>query len=884
MLLLGKNLRVLRKWALECKFTERLSNKITGHEFKRRKTQSMASAKRHFDSGMNCNTHGKVEMAEARRLSRISQVILPLIGACLILVSSGTAQTSTSTGRVDGAVFVSDSQGPSYVPGAKVTLSGAASLQQETDAQGHYTFTEVAPGTYTVTAEFPGLEVTQNITVEAGKAAEVALELKPVEVKTSITVTETEPEVKTAAPAQTISSATVTNAPNKDDRAESVLPLIPGVVRGPDGRINMKGARASQGGALVNSSNITDPATGNAALDLPVEVVQSVQVISNPYNPEYGKLTGAVSTIDTKISNYEKFHFSIQNVMPRARVRNGSIMGIGGATPRMMITGPIIKDRLAYTQSLEYRYVQTPSNSLPGSQRDTTLEGVNSYTQFDMNLTPKQTATVSFALYPQKVKYLGLNTFLPQPSAPDYHQRGDQLYFQHRYANSTQSLLTSQFSYKVFDTDITPHGTDPYRMLVETTEGAFFNLQARRSSRLDWEETYQFVPRHFLGTHEWKTGFDFSHSHYNGRQTFNPVEIDNVSGTAIERISFTHPTASSIGQNETAAFVSDHWTPWSRLSFDAGTRLDRDSITDSTHMSPRGGFQLLLTGDGKTALKGGAGVFYDRVPLLMASFPSFPERTVSYLDSLGGVTSSTFYLNQIAGHLQNPRSTAWNVALSRQIMRGLTLQAGFEQRHTNRDFVVSPETSGDSGVLYLANRGRQSYRELQISGRYQFGRQTLNASYVRSKAYGDLNDFFQFFGNTPKPVIQPNGQGRLSYDAPNRVLAWGEFHVPGKFTLMPVMDVHTGFPYSVQTSYREYVGPRNSERYPRFASLDLQVLRPISIPFRGHHIHARAGLSIFNLFDHFNPRDVQNIQESAHFGQFYNDAWREYRGKFVFEF
>jgi hypothetical protein len=809
---------------------------------------------------------------------------LRLFVFCALCVPFVLAQTSATGGRVEGTVFVTDSEGPSYVPGAKVTLSGAVSLQQETDSQGHYTFPDVAPGAYTITAEFPGLAATQSITVDGARIAQFALELKPVQVNTSVTVTETEPEVKTAGASQTISSSTVTNAPNKDERAESVLPLVPGVVRGPDGRINMKGARASQGGALVNSANITDPATGNAALDLPVDVVQSVQVISNPYNPEYGKLTGAVSTIDTKVSNYEKFHFSMQNVMPRVRVRDGSVMGVGGATPRMMMTGPLIKDRLAFTQSLEYRFIRTPSNSLPGAQRDTTFEGVNSYTQFDMNLTPKQTATFSIALYPQKVKYLGLNTFLPQPAAPDYHQRGEQVDFQHRYANSTQSLLTSQLSYKVFDTDITPNGTDPFRLEVETTEGSFFNLQARRSTRLDWEETYQFAPRHFLGTHEWKTGFEYAHSHYNGRQAFYPVEIDNTSGSAIEKISYTGPTSASIGQNETAAFFSDHWSPVSRLSFDAGARLDRDGLTDSSHVSPRVGFQLLLTGDAKTILKGGAGVFYDRVPLLMASFPYFPDRTVSYIDPVGEVSSSTYYVNRIAGKLQNPRSTAWNVALSRQITHSLTLQVGYEQRHTTHDFVVSPYATGDSGVMYLANRGRQSYREFQITGHYQFAHNTLNASYVRSRAYGDLNDFFQFFGNTPKPVIQPDGQGRLSYDAPNRVVAWGEFKAPLKFTLMPVMDMHTGFPYSVQNSYRDYVGPRNSERYPRFASMDLQVLRPVTFPFHGRHVHARAGISIFNLFDHFNPRDVQNIQESARFGHFYNDAWREYRGKFVFEF
>jgi len=53
-------------------------------------------------------------------------------------------------------------------------------------------------------------------------------------------------------------------------------------------------ARAStQSGALVNSANVTDPVTGGPALNLPIDVVASVQVISNPYDPQYGKFTGS---------------------------------------------------------------------------------------------------------------------------------------------------------------------------------------------------------------------------------------------------------------------------------------------------------------------------------------------------------------------------------------------------------------------------------------------------------------------------------------------------------------------------------------------------------------------------------------------------------------
>ena len=125
---------------------------------------------------------------------------------------------------------------------------------------------------------------------------------------------------------------------------------------------------------LFDGFNVTDPATGGQAINLPIDVVSSVQVISNPYDPEYGKFTGAVSSVETRTSNFNKFHFSIQNLVPRARDRNGSIVGIGGFTPRTTVTGPLIKDRLAFTQSLEYRFVRTPVESLPPLQRDTKLE------------------------------------------------------------------------------------------------------------------------------------------------------------------------------------------------------------------------------------------------------------------------------------------------------------------------------------------------------------------------------------------------------------------------------------------------------------------------------------------------------------------------------
>jgi len=812
------------------------------------------------------------------------KIFFLLLAVCWVLPSSVRAQTPPSTGRVRGTLFLVGLDGPAYVAGGTVVLTGPQTLSTKADQEGRYSFEAVPPGAYQIEAFASGLHAKQNVTVEADKTTDTHLELTPAPVKTAVTVTASASDTKAPTPSETISSQTLRDAPNADERFESVLPMVPGVVRGPDGHINLKGARSTQSGALVNSANVTDPVTGSPAITLPIDVISSVQVISNPYDPQYGKLTGAVSSVSTKTSNYEDFHYSFQNFIPRLRDRDDTIVGLAAATPRLTFTFPIVRDSIAVTQSFEYRYVRTPVNSLPPFQRDTELESFDSYTQFDFILNAKQTATVSYSLYPQRLNYLGLNTFTPQPATPDFHQRGYQVYAQHRYLAGPNSLLTSQLSYKKYDADVTAQSNDPYKLLPETTEGGFFNLQARRTSRFEWQENYQFAPRHFIGTHQFKAGLNFAHTSYHGRQDFRPVEIDNLLGAPVERITFTPPTAFAIDQNETAWFVADQWAVVPRFTVNLGLRFDADSITSSTHAAPRLGFLWELTKDGKTLLKGGVGLFYDRVPLMVPTFEEFPDRTVETLAPSGAVLATTSYLNRTANLLRNPRSTSWNLELDRQLTEGLTLRLAYEQRNTADDFVVSPITLGSAGDLILSNGGSDSYREYQIAGRYRFGQSVLNASYVRSRAFGDLNDVNQFFGTLPQAVIQPNAKGRLAFDAPNRFLFWGSFEVPWKLTVVPIYDLHTGFPFSAENVFREYVGPRNVRRFPRLNSLDLQVSRPVSLHVGHRRVHARVGAGVFNLFNHFNPRDVQNNLASPQFGEFFNSAWREYRGKFVLEY
>ena len=175
------------------------------------------------------------------------------------------------------------------------------------------------------------------------------------------------------------------------------------------------------------------------------------------------------------------------------------------------------------------------------------------------------------------------------------------------------------------------------------------------------------------------------------------------------------------------------------------------SITDSVKTAPRAGFVLSLTGDGKTLLKGGAGFFYDRVPLNIPAFRYLPGRTVTELNPAGEAVSSTKYSNVISNGLQNSRSEVCNVELNREIASDFLVRVGYQQRNTVHGYFINPVALGSTGSLSLSDRGSDIYKEFQVTALYRVHRSTLNASYVHSRAYGDLNDFNQFSETTLWP-------------------------------------------------------------------------------------------------------------------------------------
>jgi len=153
----------------------------------------------------------------------------------------------------------------------------------------------------------------------------------------------------------------------------------------------------------------------------------------------------------------------------------------------------------------------------------------------------------------------------------------------------------------------------------------------------------------------------------------------------------------------------------------------------------------------------------------------------------------------------------------------------------------------------------------------------LMFSYVRSHARGDLNDFANYLGSFPTPIIRPDQFGQLPTDLPNRFLAWGVVPLPRGFRIAPMMEYRTGFPYSVLDQAQNYVGVPNSSRFPNFLSLDSRFSKDIKVTPK---YAIRLSISSFNLTNHFNPEAVHwNVDDPA-FGYFFGHRGRRFTADF----
>ena len=796
------------------------------------------------------------------------------------------------------AVSVVDSSGhPVAGVELQLHLGHALVSHTQTDPQGHATFSALQPGRYEISAAKANFETARKPDLDLAPDAAISLELTLVHTITHRETVEVQssasPVEQVAATPATLTAVAAKELPSQPATVSDALPMIPGVVREPGGGIMISAAAEHRSAMIVNSADVTDPATGQFGLTVPIDSVETVSVYQTPFLAEYGRFTAGLVSVETRRGG-EKWKWELNDPLPEFFIHSWRLRGLRDATPRFNFEGPIVAGKLYFSEGVDYEVRKTPVYTLPFPFNLKKQQGFNSFAQLDWVVSDHHLITATAHVAPQRLAFVNIDYFNPESTAPDAST--------HNYSGTLADRLTifgglleTVFSVTRFDATVWSQGPADLVLTPTGNSGNYFAQQNRQASRLAGGSNFSPKPIHHLGTHNLKFGADFAASNEDGSVSKHPIDILNTTGQLIENIAFTPGSPFEISDFSYALFLHDHWVLTSRLALDLGMRAESQELTESFRIAPRIGISWSPILGAATIVHAGFGWFYDRVPLDIYGFASYPREILTYYDPNTGDISAGPYLfkntlGEVFRHNQlifqgppapgnfSPQSNIWSIQVEQPIARDLKLRIGYTQNDANGLVTVTtegPDLATNTGGYLLSGTGSSRYRQVEATARYQLkGKSTqLCFSYVYSRARGDLNDFNNYLSSFPAPIIRGNQTANLPASLPDRFLAWGVVRLPAAFRIAPVVEYRSGFPYSAFNVFQDYAGIPNSNRFPHFFSLDARISKDIRI---NPKYSIRLSLSSFNLTNHFNPEAVHaNIADPA-FGYFFGHRGRRF--------
>lgn len=816
-------------------------------------------------------------------MRRRARAALAALGLALWIGPVLAAATGTLSGTTTTQQTV-------RLAGVEVTVIDAANGRQAavvvSDGTGAFRVPGLRAGRYNIVARLAGFNplAPGPFALSEGESLHVTLDLvlAPIELTVDVAGDGGALPSRTAVSQDTIRGRMIDILPVEPDSFQSVLPTLPGVVRAADGRISLKGGRPTQGGLQVGHGYANDPSTGNFGVELPTDAVESVQAVPNPYGAEDGRFSSSVVRVETR-SGGDRWRASANRIfpVPCLKLCDGVNVGFRHYEPRGWFGGPLIKDRLFLSQGIEYKFTRVRIPSLPEDANDTVTRIFDVFTRIDAVLGPAHQFVATAAFFPRRSQFVNLNTFNPVDVTPDLELRGYSVAASETATLSPAALLESSFAASRYDVNVFGHSHANMVLTTEGNRGSFFNTHDRHTQVFQWSESFTTFHRGPRGEHQLKLGLDVMHASYTGSSQSRPVIVVRADGTVSRRIEFGDTTAQQASGTDLAAFAQDRWLVARHLTLEPGIRVDRDGVLRRTNVSPRIGLVMPLLADDVSVLRGGAGLFYERTPLNVGAFESYEPATVTRFaaDGLTPLGPPVRFAHR-ASSLETPRSLVWNVEYDQRIGASVFLKVNHLQRRGSAAAIVDPVESVTGGGLRLDSRGQSRYEETEVSVRWgSSNRRQLTASYVRSHSMADLNVFDLFYGNVRDPIVRPNEYSLTPTDVPHRLIVTAAVTLWKKWTMSPLVEIRSGFPYSVVNQDQAFVGAANTGgRFPVLQTVDVNILRaatilgfPVTVGFRGSH-----------LLNTFSPRDVQANLDAPAFRTFYNSFPR--RVAFTFQF
>ena len=325
-------------------------------------------------------------MSVATALNRVFRVVsvgFVALTAALLLTSNASAQGVT-TGAVRGRI--TDTQGQP-VPSATVlvnSLEGTSRYSTTTSSNGSFFVPNVIVGPYAVEARAIGFRSARrtDVVVTLGQATDVQLRLEAAAVELEgITVAGAgeDPELNPTRTGVTafVSQNLVENLPslnrNFSDFTRTSALVNRNSIAGQADRYNSLQIDGGSNGDLfgLNASG-GSPGGRNDSRALSVEAVKEFQVLIAPYDVRQGGFTGGLINAVTR-SGTNEFHGSIFGYAQDDALQGNDTLGVGASELDrtyygFSVGGPIVKDRLHFFASAEWRRQEEAYTSVTSGQ------------------------------------------------------------------------------------------------------------------------------------------------------------------------------------------------------------------------------------------------------------------------------------------------------------------------------------------------------------------------------------------------------------------------------------------------------------------------------------------------------------------------------------
>jgi hypothetical protein len=712
------------------------------------------------------------------------------------------------------------------VPGAVIQLRGPGREQRaKTGGTGQYSFPSLAAGTYRIRVTAKGFSIMQKKELVVGPASvfdvQMAIqgEAQVINVDDQLRRVSTDPASNGSAVVMREREIGVLS--DDPDELALQLQILAGPAPGPNG-------------GTVYIDGFTG---GNLP---PKSSIREVRINSNPFSPEYDHPGFARVEIFTKPGSEALRGQAFAQFAGRPLNSRNPLLAQSTRPPYSTqfygfnLSGPLIRNRASFTVDAEGRRIHEDAAVLA-----TTLDADGSPLKISQALpTPQSRYSISprldLTLNPRNtlvVRYQELRIGLDNLGVGDFNLAS-------RAFRETQAEHTVQITETAV---VSPHATNETRFqyLRSSTrdaansaapaievQGAFTGGGATtgNSSNVTNNGEVTNTSTHIRAKHTLKWGgrvresrlTDASVNNFAGTFTFYTLDQYRQGAPSQFSLNAGTPTA-RVQQTDAGLFVNDDWRLRANLTLSYGLRYEaQTNMRGHADFAPRIGIARSI---GKTVLRAGAGVFYDRLPLA-ATLNNLRYNGITQQSFL--ILNPTFFpmvppaaalealqqpqqLRPVFAGIQSPRLYQASVAMERQFnqasrvsltwtgTRGVHL---LNTRNINAPANGVYPTGGREIRLLTESVGLSSLNQLVATASVNRKKLFLFGYYALS--YGmDNNEGLPADPHNVRAEWGPSTYG----DIRHRAVLGGAIPLLWKASVTPFLAANSGTPYNITTGF-----------------------------------------------------------------------------------